>query len=369
MKLQIGFCHEMKNLNKNALFTSSAGAQIFTLSYLQIYFWCVFRYGMVSLGKYVVNCWFPSGSKVLALRSKRGQRYSSVDNCVDKKQKTEPILLNVDEFCQARKTLYCKQKKYHKDNFNTSYNNSTNEFEVKNKGTKTANDGDECYCSSSEIQFGTSSTVENISRLRCNFPHQDDRFLCECGLRGKIASENNKNESYDISCGIVPYFKKLFSCNELWSNKEPTSGTKRTQQYTCGLFDFSDNRYSTSSNTTFLEENDKKQIFYISKKCGKENNLSGKRNAAHFSKTSYHRGCDNISFETEFTSSPIQDRKKFKNPNLGDRITSNRERSQQETSKTFIESNTKFPGCSQNISLSEICTVSPVPIIWTVYHL
>jgi hypothetical protein len=344
MKLQVRFCNEMKHLNKNVLFTSSAGAQIFTLSYLQIYIWCVFRYGMVSLGKYVVNCWFPSGSKALAFRSKRGQRYSSVDNCVDEKGKTEQILLNDDELCQAHKTLYCQQKKYRKDHFNTHYNNSTNKLEAKKKETKTANDGDECYCRNSEIQFGRSSTVEDISRLG-----------------GRQDEENSKNESYDIGCGIVSYLKKLFSCNESGSNNEPTSDTKRTKHYSCGIFDFLENPYSTSINTKSKEENDKQQIFSISTERDKQNNLPEKRNRAHFSKTSYHRGCDNISFETE--SSPMQNRKKVKTPKLVDRIKRNRDKSQQgvSSSTNFISSNVTFP--SKNRSLSEICTITPVQLL------
>ena len=89
---------------------------------------------MVSLGQYVVNCWFPSGSKP-SLKYERREKYSSIANFEDTKEHKDQVL-DVKKLIEEEKKLYGEQNKNFKEGFYDNFNNPRIENSAKSRGAK-----------------------------------------------------------------------------------------------------------------------------------------------------------------------------------------------------------------------------------------
>lgn len=288
----------MQKLTKDVFVTTSAGTHKYKIKYLRS---CcsMFWNGMVSLGQYVVNCWFTTGSHVW--KFKRGRRHSIDGNCIHQEKRTREKVLNVQELCQGDNSLCCK-KKYCGYYCNAKHNKSNITSLPERKGIKTLNAA-ECFCRNSHVQFSPPKNVNKALRTS-TFDHNEDHFLCECGFCDRCLQKSCKTEQYNIGCGIVPFFNKLFSANQSSTKQNVPNKCARHSMAGGGIFDFLDNSFSTSNNATSVEANCQ-HIFHISKEPAKTRifHMAEKKNNSNYSISSYRVGCENIPVEMELLSS------------------------------------------------------------------
>ena len=284
-------------------------------SFLHFYLRILLRfYGMVSLGQYVVNCWFPSGSKP-SLTNKSGEKYSNVTNFEDK-EKDKKQVLDVRKLIEDEKKLYCEQNKNSKDGFYHNFNNPWIENSAKRRGAK--NVGDECFCTSSQTQFRSTTPrrVKNSLSLRRLFndneQQKENEFLCECGSSGnekiyKRITENVSN-SNSFGCGISSFFTNLFTSQNRTSYNESYGRCQSKHQH---IFNFMGSSFFTSNRNSSIEHNDR-NISYISTECAENKSYDMSERHQNFSRNphDHKEGCDNISFEMEFLSSFERDKTK-----------------------------------------------------------
>ena len=280
--------------------------------YLRILFW---YYGMVSLGQYVVNCWFPSGSKP-SLKYERRDNYSSFANFKDRKERKDQVL-DAKKLIEEEKKLYCEKNKNSKEGFYDNINNLRIENSAKNKGPK--NKGDECFCRSSQTQFRSTTPrrVKNSLRLRRLFNdnehQQENEFLCDCGSSKnetiyKGIHENISNGN-SFGCGILPFLKNLFHSQNQSSYNETYGGCHSQNRH---IFNFMGASTFTTNSNPSIEYNDR-NISYISTECAADEMYEMSERKQIFSRNphDHKEGCDNISFEMEFLSSFEQDKAKM----------------------------------------------------------
>ena len=307
----------MRRLTKHVTKTIlSVEVQMFDLNYfLQFYLRILFRYyGMVSLGQYVVNCWFPSGSKP-SLKYERREKYSSIANFEDTKEHKDQVL-DVKKLIEEEKKLYGEKNKNFKEGFYDNFNNPRIENSAKSRGAK--NKGDECFCRSSQTQFRstTSRRVKNSLRLRQLFndnePQQDNEFLCDCGSSsdGKIYNGITENVSNinSFGCGILPFFTNLFYSQNQSTHNEPYASCHSKNRH---IFNFMGCSSFTTNSNPSIEHNDR-NISYISTECAADEIYEMSERHQNFSRNphDHKEGCDNISFEMEFLSSFERDKAK-----------------------------------------------------------
>ena len=343
----------MRHLWKGVFVTTVNSAEIFISKYTKSWS-AIFYYGMVSLGQYVVNCWFTTGSKIFTFN--RGQRTFNETHCNHQERNSEQNTLHVEELFPDDRKFYCKQKRCPKVHFNYNYNNPQVHFSTKNEEVKNVNVRNECYCRNPQIQFGRPNKKENALKNRSSFHHNEDQFLCGCTSsedRNDI-QKNGQGESYDIGCGIISFFSNLFSSSR--------SSTQENESIQCqtrscvgrdrGIFSSLENQFCGSNNSTSIEENDN-QIFYISTECATENICSVPKRKNN-SKKPYHVGCDNISFETELVSS--MERKSNKNSKL---VKKQNDLNSSDIVKNDVSSTSHLIDCvePQNVSSSELCNL------------
>ena len=266
---------------------------------------------MVSLGQYVVNCWFPSGSKP-SLKYRKGDKYSCFSNFPDKPEETKQVL-DAKNLIEDEEKVRCEQDKLCKEGFYRNFNNSRIQNLAKTRGAK--NEREKCFCRSSQTQFRTPRHVKNSLRLRRPFNDNDQRqqdndFLCECGCSGNENKETveNVSSSNSFGCGILPFFTKLFFSQNHSSYNNSYGRCHSKNQH---IFNFIGTPLFTANSNTSIEHNDR-NIFYVSTECAENDMYEMSERRRNFSRNPHHReeGCDNVSFEMEFLSSFERERTK-----------------------------------------------------------
>ena len=264
----------------------------------------LFRYGMVSLGQYVVDCCLTTGSKVF--NSTFGHRNSSHEYERIRNQGQRRKLLNFEELRMQDNDLYCPKREYPEDRCKDSSNNSATQFSSKRKEVETIEENDECFCGNSRTQFSRKNKGKNRLRAKRTFNGNDDRYLCDCGFQDQnYERDNEKREVFDVGCGISALLNKLFCTDEQNSNSKNAYKTRKKHYVGGGgMFGFLHNPYIGSNNACSYNENDS-DVFCISTGCTHDNafHMSETIYKPRYSESVHQSGCDNISFQTELAHS------------------------------------------------------------------
>ena len=161
----------------------------------------LFRYGMVSLGQYVVDCCLTTGSKVF--NSTFGHRNSSHEYERIRNQGQRRKLLNFEELRMQDNDLYCPKREYPKDLCKDSSNNSATQFSSKRKEVRTIDENYECFC-------GTYSKDVIKKWLKKRILHTKIRVDPVFTLELKIPSTDDSHTQKRAACQEIFYRKRHY---------------------------------------------------------------------------------------------------------------------------------------------------------------
>ena len=163
---------------------------------------------MVSLGQYVINCWFTTGGPQV-LEFRKGQKNSTKDNSIQQQGSKEQKVSNVEGPTHSENVFSCQKKGRRK-----YWNAKPTSIEF-SQGEKPLSASNNCYCMDSKIQFNPQKDhIERTSRINTFVQNNTDNGFCEYGgcYDKKLNNKNCNTEQFCTSCGVVPFFNNLFSC-------------------------------------------------------------------------------------------------------------------------------------------------------------